>query len=177
MHSSTRPRNAGFTLVEVLAAIGLMGIVLAVAATNFSAMRPSLITRGAALAVAGDMNQARMAAVKEGRVYEYFPISGGYRIRRDDGAGGRVVVKQVVIGTQYPNVTFGHTGIPNDPYAVAIGSSSPGATITFHSDGTVQNPAGVFLQASTSDGPVQQAVTLSAAGRVRVWKYSGATWK
>jgi prepilin-type N-terminal cleavage/methylation domain-containing protein len=169
--------NAGLTLIEVLTAVSLMGIVTAIAATNFGAMRPSFRTRAAALAVAGDMNQARMSAVKEGRVYEYFPISGGYQIRRDDNLGGREVVKEVVIGTQYPHVTFGHTGITNDPYAVGIAASSPGATITFHSDGSVQNPAGVFLQADGYDGPVQQAVTLSSAGRVRIWKYAGTQWQ
>ena len=170
------PRNAGFTLIEVLVTISLMGILTALAAPNFTAMVPSFRTRGAALLIAGDINQARMAAVKEGRVYEYFPISGGYRIRRDDGAGGRELVKEVVIATEYPHVDFGHTGIANDPYAVGIASSVPTTAITFHSNGTVQDAAGVFLQAESTDGPVQQAVTLSAAGRVRVWKYSESAW-
>ena len=170
------PRNAGMTLIEVLTTISLMSIITAVAATNFTAMVPGFRTRGAALLIAGDVNQARMAAVKEGRIYEYFPISGGYRIRRDDGAGGRELVKEVVIANEYPHVAFGHTGITPDPYGVTIASSAPIAAITFHSNGTVQNAAGVFLEAESSEGPVQQAVTLSAAGRVRVWKYSEGTW-
>ncbi|MCC6847633.1 MAG: GspH/FimT family pseudopilin [Deltaproteobacteria bacterium] len=157
--------------------MSLLGIVTAVAATNFTAMAPAFRTRGAALAVAGDLNQARMAAIKESRVYEYFPISGGYQIRRDDGVGGRQVVKQVVIGNEYPHVAFGHTAIDEDPYAAAIASAAPTATITFHSNGTVQNAAGVFLEASSSDGLVQQAVTMSAAGRVRVWKYTAEGWR
>jgi prepilin-type N-terminal cleavage/methylation domain-containing protein len=170
------PRNAGMTLIEVLTAVSLMSILTAVAATNFTAMVPGFRTRGAALLIAGDVNQARMAAVKEGRVYEYFPIAGGYRIRRDDGAGGRELVKEVVIANAYPHVDFGHSGIAADPYAVNIASSVPTTAITFQSNGTVQNAAGVFLEAESSEGPVQQAVTLSAAGRVRVWKYSGGTW-
>jgi prepilin-type N-terminal cleavage/methylation domain-containing protein len=103
------PKNAGLTLVEVLTAVSLLGIVTAVAATNFTAMAPAFRTRGAALAIAGDLNQARMASIKEARVYEYFPISGGYQIRRDDGMGGREVVKQVVIGNEYPHVTSART--------------------------------------------------------------------
>lgn len=174
---NTLPKNAGLTLVEVLTVVSLLGIVTAVAATNFTAMAPAFRTRGAALAIAGDLNQARMAAIKEARVYEYFPISGGYQIRRDDGAGGRELVKQVVIGTEYPHVAFGHTGIAEDPYEGAIASSVPTATITFHSNGTVQNAAGVFLEASGSDGLVQQAVTMSAAGRVRVWKHTEDGWQ
>lgn len=173
----TLPKDAGLTLVEVLTAVSLLGIVTAVAATNFTAMAPAFRTRGAALAIAGDLNQARMAAIKEARVYEYFPISGGYQIRRDDGVGGRELVKQRVIGTEYPHVVFGHTGISEDPYAGAIASSVPTAAITFHSNGTVQNAAGVFLEAPSSDGLVQQAVTMSAAGRVRVWRHTEDGWR
>lgn len=169
--------DAGLTLVEVLTAVSLLGVMTAIAATNFTAMRPAFETRGAALLIAGDLNQARMSAIKEARVYEYFPITGGYRIRRDNGVGGREVVKERVLSNEYPHVTFGHTGITNDPYAVAIASSSPGATITFHSNGTVQNPAGVFLQATVGDEPAQQAVTMSAAGRVRVWKHGEEGWR
>lgn len=175
--SGTLRRNAGLTLVEVLTTVSLLGIVTAVAATNFRAMRPAFATRGAALLVAGDLNQARMSAIKEGRVYEYFPISGGYRIRRDDGAGGREVVKEVVLANEYPDVTFGNTGIAKDPYNADITSANAGATITFDSNGTVRNATGIFVQANHTDEPIQQGVTLSAAGRVRVWKYADSAWK
>ena len=174
----TLPRNAGLTLIEVLTAVSLMGIVTAVAATNFTAMMPGFRTRGAALSVAGDINQARMTAIKEGRVYQYFPISGGYRIRRDDGAGGWVTVKEVVIGTEYPHVQLGKTGISADPYGVDVtaAGAAPAGPVTFQSDGTVLNAAGVFLQSAIGEEFVQQAVTLSGAGRVRVWKYNGSGW-
>jgi prepilin-type N-terminal cleavage/methylation domain-containing protein len=177
VHATSKLRpNAGLTLVEVLAAMSLLGIVTAVAATNFGAMRPAFETRGAALKIAGDLNQARLSAIKEGRVYEYFPIAGGYRIRRDDGVGGRELVKEVVLANEFPHVTFGHTGIDDDPYAIAIAGSAPAGPITFHSNGTVQDPAGVYLEATVGDEPSQQAVTLSAAGRVRVWKHGTDGW-
>jgi Tfp pilus assembly protein FimT len=166
------------TLIEVLTAIGLMSILTAVAATNFSAMTPGFRARGAALLIAGDLNQARMNAVKESRVYEYFPISGGYRIRRDDGLGGREVVKEVVIANEYPHVQFGKAGIDEDPYGADVSgaAAAPVGPITFHSNGTVQDPAGVFVEATGGDEPVQQVVTLSSAGRVRVWKHNESGW-
>ncbi len=178
MSHTTKRRSgeAGLTLIEVLTAVSLLGVVTAIAATNFTAMRPGFETRGAALLIAGDINQARMAAIKEARLYEYFPIAGGYRIRRDDGAGGREVVKERVLGNEYPHVTFGYGTIPSDPYGTAIGSAAPAATMTFHSNGTVLNPSSVFLQSTVGDEPAQQAVTLSAAGRVRVWKHGSDGW-
>ena len=174
--AKTLPANAGLTLIELLTAVSLIGIVSAIAATNFNAMSPGFRVRGAALSIAGDINQARMAAIKEARVYEYFPISGGYRIRRDDGAGGRVVVKQGIIGSAYPHVTFGRGDASDDPYHAPITSAVPSGTITFDSNGTVQNAASVYLQTGSGDDLVTQAVTLSAAGRVRVWRFTGEGW-
>jgi prepilin-type N-terminal cleavage/methylation domain-containing protein len=176
VHVSKRLGNAGLTLIEVLTAVSLLGIVTAMAATNFNAMMPGFRARGAALLIAGDLNHARMSAIKEGRIYDYFPIAGGYRIRRDDGLGGRVVVKEVNVAAAYPHVQFGHTGIANDPYASAIASSVPAVAITFHSNGIVQDPAGVFVEAGSGGQTAQHAVTISAAGRVRVWRYGDSGW-
>jgi prepilin-type N-terminal cleavage/methylation domain-containing protein len=170
-------RDAGLTLIEVLTAVSLLGVVTAMAATSFTAMMPGFRARGAALLVAGDLNQARMAAIKEGRVYEYFPISGGYRIRRDDGIGGREVVKEVVLANEYPHVSFGHTGVTEDPYTAPVGPAVPAGAITFHSNGTVQDPASVYVEAGSGDDLAQHVVTLSAAGRVRVWRHGDEGWK
>lgn len=169
-------RDAGLTLVEVLTAVSLLGIVTAIAATSFTSMLPGFRARGAALLVAGDMNQARMAAIKEARVYQYFPTSGGYRIRRDDGAGDFEVVKEVVLANEYPHVAFG-TDAPTDPYGTPVGDPAPTVAIVFHSNGTVQNPANVFIEAGSGDDVAQHVVTLSAAGRVRVWRYGESTWQ
>lgn len=170
-------RTAGLTLVEVLTAISLFGVVSAIAVTNFREMTPSFQTRGAALLIAGDLNQARMSAIKEGRLYDFFPLAGGYRIRHDDGVGGRVVDKERVLFNEYPHVTFAHSGISLDPYDAPVGAAVPAATITFHSNGTIQNPASVYLESESTDPLAQQAVTLSAAGRVRVWKKGTTGWK
>lgn len=174
-----RSGNAGLTLIEVLTAISLLGIMTAIAATNFTSMVPSFRVRGAAMRVAGDINQARMSAIKEGRYYEYFPIAGGYRIRRDDRAGGVEVVKQVVLANEFPDVAFGKTGVNTDPYGspAAAQPASPAVAITFDSNGTVRNAAGIYLQIPETSGLAQQAVTLSGAGRVRVWhRASSGAW-
>jgi hypothetical protein len=86
-------------------------------------------------------------------------------------------VKEVAIAADYPHVAYGHSGLGEDPYGNAIAGSMPGAPIIFHSNGTVQNAAGVFVETPTSDGVAQHAITVSAAGRIRVWRYDGENWK
>lgn len=167
---------AGFTLVEVLTAISLFGIIGAVAATNFRAQVPAFRARGAALLIAGDMNQARMNAVKEGRRWYFTPDGTSYRIQRDDGLGGTVDVKNVDVAAEYPHVAFGHAGVSGDPYGNVIGSDMPADSIIFHSNGTVQNAAGIFLETPIDDGQAHHAVTVTAAGRIRVWHYDGENW-
>lgn len=169
--------DAGLTLIEVLTAISLIGIMTAIAASSFTGMVPNFRVRGAALRVAGDINQARMSAIKEGRYYEYFPIAGGYRIRRDNRVGGVEVVKEIVLDREFPDVVIGKTGVATDPYNAAVVTAGPAAAITFDSNGTVRNAAGIFLQIPNHEGLATQAITLSAAGRVRVWRRANnGTW-
>jgi len=172
------PRAAGFTLVEVLTTVSLFGVIGAVAVTNYRAQIPAFRVRGAALLVAGDMNQARLAAIKESRIYQLLPLGGtGYQIRRDDRAGGMEVVKQVDIASEFTGVTFGRTGIDTDPYGNDVAAAVPAAAIVFHSNGTVQGPAAFFVEEATSgDERAQSGVTLTSAGRIRVWRYQGEHW-
>jgi prepilin-type N-terminal cleavage/methylation domain-containing protein len=172
-----RSDQAGFTLVEVLTAASLIGVVTVIAATNFRAQMPSLRARGAALKVAGDINQARLAAIKEGRRYFYVPGEGNtYTIEVDDGLGGTTIVKDVDISNDFTGVVFGATAITEDPYGNAGPAPVPAGALIFHSNGTVQNPAGIFLEAAYGDEWAQQAVTVTAAGRVRVWHHGAGGW-
>jgi prepilin-type N-terminal cleavage/methylation domain-containing protein len=176
-HHPTRTLDnaRGFSLMEVLAVLGLMAVLTGFAANKFMASQPNFRVRGAALEVAGDMSIARLSAVKEGRIYQFVPAAGGYTIRYDAGGGAWTTVKTVTIASDFPTIAFGFTGITKDPYGTAIAAAVPGTPIIFHSNGTVQSPAGIFLQ--TSSTPLsQQAVSVTGAGRIRVWKWNGSVW-
>jgi prepilin-type N-terminal cleavage/methylation domain-containing protein len=172
--------SPGFSLPEVLTAISLFGVIGAVAVSNFVSYMPGYRVRGAALQIAGDMNQARLAAIKEVKQYYYVPQGGTtYRINYDNGAGGQTVLKTVDVAANYPQVRFGTTGIGSDPYGAAgTPAAVPAATIIFNSDGTVVNPAGVYVEPTViGTTHVQQGVTVTAGGRIRVWHYDGSAWK
>ncbi len=171
-----RRAHDGFTLVEVLTALSLFGIVSAIAATNFNAYMPRYRVRGAALEIAGDMNQARLAAIKEGRAYYYAPLAGArYEIRYQNGAV-QTVLKTVDVAKDYTDVTFTAPGGAVDPYGVAIPGAVPAGPITFNSDGTITGAASVYVGATDSSVDSNSAVVVTAAGRIRVWGYNGSAW-
>ena len=90
-------------------------------------------------------------------------------------AGGAWRSSRGQIANDFPKMAFGYTGITTDPTASRSPRADPGAPIVFHSNGTVQNPAGVFL-ADVDRRLSQQAVSVTGAGRIRVWKWTGSAW-
>ena len=68
---SRKSCQAGLTLIEVLTAASILGILSVIGASNFRAQIPAFRTRGAALMIAGDINQARLAAVKRHLRYAF----------------------------------------------------------------------------------------------------------
>jgi Tfp pilus assembly protein FimT len=164
----------GFSLIEVLTVVTLFMAITGIAASNLAAMRPSYTARGAALAIAGDLNLARMSAIKEGLLHDFFPVgSGGYQIRRTEADGEITILKAVTLANEFGGVQFGRTGITVDPYGNAATPAMPTQRIIFHSNGTVQNAAGIYVQ---YPGHGQHVVSMTVAGRIRVWRYSGGEW-
>jgi prepilin-type N-terminal cleavage/methylation domain-containing protein len=167
----------GFTLIEVLVTIMLVGVLWAIAATNFGAFLPGWRARGAALSVAGDLNQARLAAVKEARRYYFVPVSGTtYQIRADDDLGNVVTLKTVNAAADYTGVQFAATGVANDPYGNPIGGGVPAGQMVFNSDGTISNAGSIFVEPNSGDATHPHGVVATAAGRIRVWYWNGTTW-
>ncbi len=169
--------HRGFTLVEVLTAIAIIGIISTIGATNFNAFFPPYRTRGAVLEIAGDMNFARLSAIKEGRLYYFVPQGGtSYQIAFANGGGGQTVLKTVNVAADYPQVRFAATGIPTDPYGGAVGAAVPAAQIIFNSDGTITNAAPVYVEPTVSASSAQNVVWVTPAGRIRIWHYNDPGW-
>ncbi|MFP4088575.1 MAG: GspH/FimT family pseudopilin [Desulfobacteraceae bacterium] len=154
---SNKPINksTGFTLLELMIIIAVMGILSAIAIPSFMSLLPGMRLNGAARTVMGDLMAARMKAVKLNQKTKVFFDNNSfqYRICNDadndgtvDDGEGDVINRD--IQNEYHDVTFDLNNT-SDPVF------SPRGTATNRTI-TLQNSEG------------SKNITVSIAGRVRI---------
>jgi type IV fimbrial biogenesis protein FimT len=82
----TKDYSSGFTLVELLVAIGLMAILLAIATPSFLEWRKNVQYKEAADGVLSALRLARTNAISQNRQnrVEFNPVAGSYQITQGD---------------------------------------------------------------------------------------------
>lgn len=87
----------GFSLIELLVVIGIIGILVAISFPNLLTSADDYRLKAAARDIYSDMQQARLQAIKGNTLVclsfttvVYPAIGGGYTVFIDDGAGGGV---------------------------------------------------------------------------------------
>jgi type IV fimbrial biogenesis protein FimT len=146
-------KESGFTLMELILVVVVMGIVAAIAIPAFMGFLPGMRVNGAARQIMSDLMDARMEAVKQNHEYKVFFLNNHeYKILDDndsDGVddGGAETSRTVDIQDNYSDVTLSDTG---DPVFSPKGTAITLSTIT------VQNASG------------SKTVSISIAGRVKV---------
>jgi len=139
-------RQTGFTLMEMMTVIAVIGILSAIAIPSFLSMLPGMRLNGASRMVAGDLMAARMKAVKlNHKTKVFFDDAYQYRICDDadnngtvDDGEGDVVSKN--IQTEYDGVTLTKTA---DPVFQPRGNSS-GTTVTLTNSSGSKNVSVAF---------------------------------
>jgi type IV fimbrial biogenesis protein FimT len=126
-------RRTGFTLLELMIIIAVIGILSAIAIPSFLSMLPGMRLNGAARMVAGDLMAARMKAVKlNHKAKVFFDDAYQYRICDDadkngtvDDGEGDVVTRN--LQTEYDNVTLSSN---LDPVFSPRGTANSFGTVT-----------------------------------------------
>ena len=77
--------NSGFTLMELLAAIGVASILMAIAIPSFLSTLPGLRLTDAARQVATDLQQIRMKAIAQDIPYQISFSTSTYVLQRCNG--------------------------------------------------------------------------------------------
>lgn len=183
-------REQGFSLIEVIVAIGIIMIVTAMAIVHLNPTRQQLQANGAMYQLASQLRLARELAITRRR-YIQVEFLAGNQIRLTQLAIG-VMGAPTVISTVPIEAPIAFTltpGAPDTPdlfgnlFPIEFQGLNGGPPIMmFQSDGSFVSGTGNLLNGTVFMGmpnvnSAGRAVTVvGSTGRIRMYRYTGTAW-
>jgi prepilin-type N-terminal cleavage/methylation domain-containing protein len=185
-HSHKMAGQVGYSLVELMIVVAVMGVLIGMAVVQIGSSRSGLSGDGAMRVVLAQMNQARQLAITQRRNMRLsFTNPSLVQIIREEVPGPTLTtISAVPFEGRLQFLTI--TGLPDTPDA--FGNSSAvafgAATETkFGPDGTFIDQNGNMLNGTVfvalpNEKLSARAVTIfGSTGRVRAFKWDGGSWK
>lgn len=178
----------GFTLIEMVVTMAIVGIVTAIAIPNFSKWKEKHQINGQAQKVYFDLMLARTTAVKSNNDVRvtFDTTAHTYKIHEDSNSDGSEDadenVKNAILEN---NVQFAYnTGITDTDGNNVTAPVTFGATLVFDSKGQASSSGSVLLlhtnDIGITDDRARLISVLQATGSVDYWQYSATEtppWK
>lgn len=153
MNTSSPPphRTSGFSLVELLIVLTLMGILSGLAAPALTGYLERVNTRSAVARLTADLNYARMLAVRSGQPATFSTFAdNSYSIQTvHPTTGDPLIVRRTNMSLDYKGMTLG-----------------PVTSIQFNSRGLISGGGGAATVLKIARGEMKDSVTISPIGRV-----------
>ncbi len=190
--ASALQSEQGFTLIEMIMTLVVIGILGSMAVLQIGAARPGMVADGAMRTVMGQLNVARETAVAQRRQIDVVCDQDKHIVRlfkKDLPPGtGRTLMAEVAFegGVRFKLPA----SLPEDTpdkfgkgAAVTFGSgAAQTTTVAFNSDGMLVDTQGnplngtIFLMLQDVRFSLRAVTVLGSVGRVRGYRWNGSTW-
>lgn len=176
--------NDGFSIVEMVVAIAIISIIAGIAVPYTMGWRTAQKVNAAAIAVATELNEAKMLAISRNAntIVAFDPSTKTIKTYLDVNADGIDIsdlIRSMSLSEVAGDIIFGYNqgaGIEGATIsqAVKMGNTSNPIRVTFVPNGQAINIGAIYL-ISTGDlggrNDRQRAVAISKTGRISRWKY------
>ncbi len=170
----------GFSLVELLVVVGILGVLLAIVVPTSGRMISNARVKGTAEQLAQNMREARERAVSRGHLVELAFGSTGNQLT------SATVYHQAVVDT-VSNEIYGNSSLglrpvnpPTSRPPDGLPAGAPAGGIDFTGNRAVFSPQGGCSPGAvyifSRDGRIQMAVSVNLNGRVRTWRWDNGAW-
>lgn len=177
----------GFTIIEVVIVVTIIGILSAIATPVFLKWLPGIRLKGAARDLFGDMQATRMVAVKNNKntAITFDPGNDRYLICNnwDKSTNScNVPTRTVDLSSLKSGIGFGHgnaTKEIDDPASTSIPDdvtyTSPDNIVVFTRQGGVESAGYVYLD--HEEGTTTYVVGGLISGAIKVKRWGGGSWQ
>lgn len=178
----TRKYEAGFTLLQLIIVVGILGILASIAIPQYSDWMPKYRLKSAAMDIYSNMQLARLMAIKSNKSYRliFFATTGNgsYIVRRPDGT----IEKRIDFRDYDSSGTIGYGGGNAIKNATKSGGSLPNDGISFNYNTATFNSRGTgssgYVYLENSRGTAYAIGTLSSGVIVlKKWIDSANEWR
>lgn len=169
-----RLSSFGFTLVELMVVIAIIGIVAVLAVPNFARMQREARIRGACQRTAQHFKQIRERAISSGGTYIVsFPDRYNYLLTRPNGTSEQFHIGGLAGRTVYWGgvAVAGQPPEGNMPAPGVSGIDFPGNRLII--DGRGGATSGVLY---ITNGRNNYAVGINRLGKVATYRYASGNW-
>jgi prepilin-type N-terminal cleavage/methylation domain-containing protein len=178
--------NRGFSAMELLMAVGILGVMMSMAVFQIGQSLPGIKSDGAMRTLIAQMNLAREMAITQRRIMRLSFVNGNeVQIIRENVTGPATTLLSSVPfegGATYSLVS----GVPDTPDAFGNSSAVYFGTATlirFSTEGTLVDQSGnplngsVFVSILNQARSVRAVTVFGSTGRVRGYRWDGVQWK